>query len=131
MYLSMLTANSSTYSPTLCEEANYYYEAIQVNVVTTGCYNLSSKSIVDTFCYIYKDEFVPFNASINLISRSGISLNNTPFQLITYLEVNTSYVLVVTTSSPKVTGAFSIRVSGPNNVTFYRISEYLYCFGNN
>jgi hypothetical protein len=127
MYSSVLTESSPVYSPSVCEKATYY-EAIYMNVVANGCYSFSNNRGVDTFSYIYKDTFVPLDSSINLISRSDNSLNNTQFQLTTYLQTNTSYVLVVATSPSNVTGTFSILVSGPNNVSFNPISEYLYYF---
>jgi hypothetical protein len=128
MYSSVLTENSSSYSNTGCGASNYYNEPIQMNVVVNGCYNFSSNRSLDTSSSIYKDTFFPIDSSINLISRSDHSLNNTQFQFTTYLQTNTSYVLVVATSSPNVTGAFSILVSGPSNVSFNRISKYLYYF---
>jgi hypothetical protein len=128
MYSSVLTENSSKYWNSGCRVSNYYNEAIQMNVIANGCYSFSNNRSVDTFSYIYKDTFVPFDSSINLISRSDHSSNNTKFQLNVYLQANTSYVLVVTTSSANVTGTFSTLVSGPNNVRFNCISEYLYYF---
>ncbi len=86
---------------------------------------------MDTYGYIYKDNFDPFNPSENLIFQDDGRLNNRQFSLIIHLQVSTAYVLVVTTDSPNVIGAFTISVSGRNNVSLNRKSEYLYYFGNN
>jgi hypothetical protein len=123
MYSSALTTNSSTYPNIGCEVLSYYYAAIKVNVVKTGCYNLTSNSSVSIFGYIYRHNFNQLNPSKNLISRSDVILNSTQFQLITYIQANISYVLVVTTSYPNVTGAFSILASGPSTVTHNHMSE--------
>jgi hypothetical protein len=126
MYSSALTANSSMYSPTGCGPSDYYYEAIEVNVVKTSCYSFDSNSSINTVGYIYKHNFNPFTPSQNLIWRIDANFNNTQLKVNANLQVGTKYILVVTTSSPNVTGAFSIVVSGPNNVSLNRIGEYLY-----
>jgi len=131
MYSSAWTVSSQTYARTGCGLSNYYYEAIEVNVVESGCYTFGSNSNINTFDYIYKDTFDPFNPSRNLILHDDASLNDTQFKLITYLHVYTTYVLVVTTYYPNVTGEFWVRVLGPKNVSFNRIGEYLCYFLNN
>jgi hypothetical protein len=130
-YSSALTADSQTYSHTECQMANYYYEAIQVKVIETGCYTLASDSNIDTFAYIYKDKFNSLKPTINLISKDDDSLNNMQFKLTAHLHASITYVLVVTTSYPNVTGAFSILVSGTNNVSLTQTGEYMYFSVNN
>jgi hypothetical protein len=124
-YSSVLTANSPRYSPTGCGASDYHYAAIQVNVVRTGCYSLDSSSSVNTFGYLYKNDFNPLNVSENLFAQNDGSMNNMQFKFITHLVASTTYVLVVTTSSPNLTAAFTVLVSGPNTVRLNRISEYL------
>jgi hypothetical protein len=130
-YSAALTANSSTYSLTVCGASRYFYEAIQVTVLENGCYSLKSNSSVNTIGFIYKDMFVPFAPREKLISKNDDRLNNGQYQLPIYLQTKTTYVLVVTTYSPNVTGTFSISASGPSNISLKRISEYLYYFVNN
>jgi hypothetical protein len=125
MYSSVLTENSRTFTRTACAKSIYYYEAIQVNVVESGCYGLSSNSTIDTDGYIYEDSFDPFNPTRNLLSQNNDNLNDTQFKFIIHLQVNTTYVLVVTMGYPIVKEAFSIVLSGPNNVNLNRIGEYL------
>jgi hypothetical protein len=125
MYSSALTTNSQKYGRTGCKLSDYYYETIQVNVVTTDWYSLSSNSSLDTYGCLYEDHFNPFNPLENLISLNDQSCGNNQFKLVAYLQSNTTYVLVVTTFLTNKTGQFSIFASGPNKVTLSHISEYL------
>jgi hypothetical protein len=128
MYSSALTAGSQIYSRqgSRCQAPAYYYEAIQVNVVDDGIYNLSSNSTIDTYGYLYKDTFKPLNPSTNLLARDDDSNGRFQFKLTTCLRANTTYVLVVTTFPQNTVGRFSIFVSAPNNVNLNRIREYTY-----
>jgi hypothetical protein len=127
MYSSVLTVNSSTYSRD-CVRPSFYYEALQVNVDETGLYRVESNSHVDTYGYIYKDSFNPFNPFQNLVSQNDANCGEHQFRLITLFQASKTYVLVVTTYAPYETGPFSIFVSGSNNVSLKHISEYLYYF---
>ncbi len=118
--------NSQRYGRTECSSSwNDYYEAIQVNVITSGSYTFSSDSSVDIYGYLYTDHFNPFNLSENLLSEDKFGCGNTQFKLVYYLQSNATYVLVVTTYEPSVTSEFSIIALGMNNITFNRISKYL------
>jgi hypothetical protein len=131
MYSSALTQNSSTYSLKHCGLSNHFYEAIQLNVVETNYYSLRSNSSIDTHGSIYKNKFNPVDPSENFLLQNDDSCGGVQFELIVDLQAGTTYVLVVSTSLPNVTGAFSMVVSGPNNVSLKHISEYLYYFSNN
>lgn len=131
MYSSSLTANSSTYSPTGCDASNYYYEAIRVNVAKTGEYSLRSSSRVDTYGYIYKNYFNLVDLTENLMAQNDNGCDEHQFKLNANLQVGTTYILFVTTSSPDVRGPFSIVASGPSTVSLNRISEYMYHLVNN
>jgi len=123
--------NSQKYERKGCSSSLiYYYEAIQVNVITSGSYSFSSNSSVDTYGYFYKDHFNPFNPSENLLSQDDDGCDNNQFKLVAYLQSNATYVLVVTTYFSNRTGKFSIIALGINNITFNRISEYLYFVNN-
>jgi hypothetical protein len=111
--------------------SKFYYEAIQVNVNETGSYSLGSSGSVDTYGYIYKDKFDPYNPFENLLMKDDDNCGPTQFKLITYLQSSTTYILVVTTFSAKKTGAFSIFVSGPNKISLKHVSKYLYYLKNN
>jgi len=126
VYSSALTASSQMYSPTGCDLSNYYYEAMQVKVTQVGYYTFSSNGTIDIHGYIYNNNFDPFNPDRNLYAQSGNRCPNGQFGIITYLQMDTTYILIVTTSSPDMTGPFSIFVSGPNNVILNHMGEYLY-----
>jgi hypothetical protein len=123
MYSSALTTDSQTYPRINCESADYYYEAILVNVITAGFYNLSSYDNISTYASIYKNDFNPFNPSKNLLSNGPLDCTISDS---IYLETNTTYILIVATYYPKMTGAFWIFIFGPNEVSLNRTSEYLY-----
>ncbi len=130
MYSSALTTNSQKYGLTMCASASNYYETIQVNVVTGGSYSLSSSSSIVTYGYLYTDHFNPFNLSENLLSKDYGSCNSRQFKLLTYLQADITYVLVVTTSFLRIEQKFLVLVTGPNKVTLNPISEYLNFINN-
>jgi hypothetical protein len=131
VYLSALTTSSQKYARTGCNDANYYYEAIEVKVIDSGMYSFRSNSLITTYGYIYNDTFTPFDPIVNLHSEAYERCFNGQFKLTIVLQANITYTLVVTTYSSNVTGAFSIIVSGLNYVSFNRIREYLYYLVNN
>jgi len=107
-----------------CGKLNYCYEAIEVEVLENGCYNLVGNSTIDTHGYIYKDHFNPMVPSINILAENWGGYHDDQFELEISLLINTKYILVVTTFDPKVTGVFSVNATGPNSVNFNRI-KYL------
>ncbi|CAF1566422.1 unnamed protein product, partial [Adineta steineri] len=137
-YSLQLTTNSQTYSRD-CRKSNYYYETIRMNVVETGYYALSSDSSmdifddssidifddssIDTFGDIYKDDFNPMNPFENLLSQDYRACSSPDFKFIVYLHTDTKYILVVTTSSPNMTGNFSILTTGINTIILNRYGK--------
>jgi hypothetical protein len=128
MYSSALSVDSQSFSrpDSGSAAANYYYEAIQLNVVEDGIYNLWSNSTMDTYGYLYNDDFNPFNPSTNLLAMDDGSNGEDQFKLTICLLANTTYILLVTTYSPDTVGPFSIFVSDPNYVNLNRSREYMY-----
>jgi hypothetical protein len=131
MYSSTLTASSHIYASNGCGLFNYYYEAIQVEVVETSKYHFSISSTIRTYGSIYNSNFDPIDPTRNVLPQDYWSCIDGQLKQEIVLSVNTTYILVVTTASPNVIGNFSILVSGPNNVSFNRISKYLYYLMNN
>ncbi|CAF4108780.1 unnamed protein product [Adineta steineri] len=115
-YSLQLITDSKTYSRD-CRKSNYYYQAIRVKVMETGYYALSSSSSIHTFGDIYEDDFNPMNPFENLLLQDYRSCSYEDFKFIVYLHTGIKYILVVTTSSPNMTGNFSILTYGPNNIT--------------
>jgi hypothetical protein len=99
-----------------------------VNVITSGSHSFSSNSSVDTYGYLYEDYFNSLSPSEHLLSQEDGGCGNDQFKLVAYLQSNATYVLVVTTFYPSVTGVFSVIVSGPNIASLNRISEYFQFF---
>jgi hypothetical protein len=134
MYSSALTTDSPAYSRVPCGGPNYY-EARQLNVVTSGSYVLYSISDMQTYGYIYQHSFDPFDSSKNILSEDNggcpISQSTSQFKLEMYLNASTTDILVVTTFKPRETGEFSVVVSGPNNVSLNRFSKYSFYLVNN
>lgn len=120
-YSSDLTTNSHSYSRDNCQLPRYFYEAIQIDVNQGGCYSFASNSDIDTHIYMYRNIFSPLDPSMNLILRE--SSVDKQSQLMTSLHGRSGYVLVVTTSSPDITGRFSIDMLGPANISVQYISE--------
>jgi hypothetical protein len=114
----------------ICEIPKCYYETLQMNVVKSGSYVLWSESNINTYGYIYKNNFDPLKPSENLLLEHNGTCNQEQFKLMIDLENGTQYVLVVTTYRPYTIGSFSVLISGPGNVSLNRFSKYLHCFMN-
>ncbi|CAF1063681.1 unnamed protein product [Adineta steineri] len=120
MYSSELTVNHPIYPRTFCGKSNYYYETIEIDVVTNGSYMITGNSSVFTYGYIYKNSFEPFNPLVNLIPHNFPAIASKHYQFTVNLLVNVKYILVVATSLDS-TGAFSVIVSGLTNTNIKRI----------
>jgi hypothetical protein len=123
IYSSRLTDDSPTYYRD-CEVPKCHYETLEINVITTGVYVFWSESNIPTYGYIYKNDFNALKPFENLLLQHDGSCNDGQFKLIIDLEINTRYVLVVTTHRPNMIGNFSVFISGPKNVTVNHISKY-------
>lgn len=124
IYSSNLTTNSSKFARD-CIDSMYYYEAIKINVIEDGNYTLGSDSQTDMYGQLYKNKFNPFHPTADIITENNDDGCNFQFKLIHYLQKHITYILVVTTSFPYITGSFSIIAIGPNNVTAKQhIGEY-------
>jgi len=119
-YSSGLATTSPTYCRDTCAKGDFYYVAITVSVATPGTYLFSSKSDIDTYGYIYMNSFDPSKPHQNLLQENNDSGEKKQFKLKVHLKSGPKYILVTTTSSPNVTGSFSIIASGPTSVSFPR-----------
>ncbi|CAF0805396.1 unnamed protein product [Adineta steineri] len=66
------------------------------------------------------NSFNPLNPTENLLELDDNGCSDNQFKLLIALEVNTKYILVVTTSQANVTGTFSIIVTGPTKAVLER-----------
>mgnify|MGYP006973174704 FL=1 len=125
-YSSALSVNNSqVYGRDKCIWENYYYEAIQINIIKSGSYTFSSNSSMIPYGYLYRDYFNQFNISENLLFENCGGCHHRDFKLLAYLHSNTTYILIVTTFESNVAGSVEIFASGPTIVTFNRTSKFL------
>jgi len=95
-------------------------------LIDTGFYTITINSTMNMYGSIYKNNFTVFDTRTNLIVEDGFNNCNVKFEITTYLNENTTYILFVTILDETVKGNFSVLITGPNNVTFDLIGEYLY-----
>jgi hypothetical protein len=114
-YSDELTNSSEAYPGT-----NKFYQAIEIMVNTSGTYDLSSLSDMDTFGCLYQGTFNPLSQLTNQLSCNDDS-NGRQFRLTNYLEAGVRYTLLVTTYGTGVTGPFTIVGSGPDTIDFVPI----------
>ncbi len=77
---------------------------------------------MDTYGYIYDSSFDPAFPTINLLALDDNTGGNDQFKFGNVFPSLANWILVVTTFSPGVTGAFSIFASGPALLGFSRIN---------
>jgi hypothetical protein len=121
-YSSKLTVDSPIYYRD-CNVPQGYYEALEISVAKQGQHVLWSESNIDTYGYIYKNDFNPLKPFRNLLLEHDGGCNGRQFKLVINLEINIRYVLIVTTDRPNITGNFSIYISGQSNVTVNHFSK--------
>ncbi|CAF4225029.1 unnamed protein product, partial [Adineta steineri] len=120
-YSSSLAKNNQIYYRE-CNKQNLYYESIQVKVKETGFYTFRSSGTIDSYGSIYKNKFNPLDSSENLLKTDDDSSPVDQFKLDIRLDVDTIYVMVVTTSDSKQIGEFSIAALGKNKLILERLS---------
>ena len=82
---------------------------------------------MDTYGYIYENTFTVLDLEVGLVAQNNDKGCNEQFQITIHRQMNTSFILVVTTHLPDEQGNFSIIISGPNNVNVTSISMCI-CF---
>jgi hypothetical protein len=120
-YSSALIDSSSTYQRPDNIEGEFHYETIQFEVLLNGTYDIACNSSIDTYGYIYKGSFNPFSVDLNLIASDDDGNDNGQFKLNVYLESGMEYILVVTTFTASMTGAFTIYANP--GISFSHITE--------
>lgn len=117
--------NSETSIYSTCGIRYSFYEAAEFEVIETGFYTIIVSGISTIYGYIFKNNFDVFKPDKNLISEDFKKWCGKQFGVIVHLQINTTYVLLVTTSYGYEQGNFSVLVIGPNNVRFNFIGEYV------
>ena len=67
---------------------------------------------MDTYGYLYSQNFYPNSPSLNLIQSDDDSGGNNQFQFEVYLQSNMTYVLVSTTFGSMIVGDYEVIVQG-------------------
>ena len=113
-YVDSLSSNSPTFFRSSASEEYQYYQALRVVVYTSGTFTFTSNSSIGTYGSIYHFLADPSDPTQNLILSDDDSAGDHQFRLAMNLNPTSSYVLLVTTYGAKVTGRFSVSVSGPS-----------------
>ncbi len=113
-YTSSWTLKSPSFSRRADQMADhYYYETIRVVASVMGTYTFTSNSPINTYGYLYQDQFNPGSSSLKLISEDDDSNGQGQFRITAVLQPGRKYILVATTYNSETIGAFSIVSSGP------------------
>jgi hypothetical protein len=108
---SALTVNGRTYkrfgSNSIC-----YFETFQITVPTAGEYRIMTTGSLNTFAYLYINDFSVNSLATNLIAFDDDGSGKANFKLLNVLQPNVKYYLVVTSYSNYRVGAFTVVVSG-------------------
>lgn len=119
-----LTVNSPIFPRPFTFGEYFYYQALQLNISTTGSYVFESRSQIDTMGFLYENSFDPSDPLINLVTDDddGGELD-LQFRVEAYLQAtNKVYILVVTTHRQYTTGGILLSASGPTVVGFSSIT---------
>jgi len=76
---------------------------------------------MDTFGYLYQQDFIPNSPNLNIIYYNDDFQGNLNFKFTAYLQSNIRYIVVYTTYSQSVTGTYTLTVSGLNSVNLGKI----------
>lgn len=121
--MSSLTTSSPQFLRPGGSNGTFYYQTIQVTVSASSTYILRSFSALDTYGYLYINSFSPQSPSTNRIAENDDSAGGTQFQIMTSLEPNAIYILVVTTYYSNSLGNFTVLASGISRVTLQTVQN--------
>ena len=104
----------------------FYYEPVQINVVQSGTYTLSSigNRFGGLMGYLYKEHVNEFIPSKRLIDFNHNGCSDTEFKIIAELQSSETYILIIAPFVAPWRPKFSILAYGPNNITFNPISKF-------
>ena len=75
---------------------------------------------IPLYGYLYESDFDLSHPNKNLLAKTNERCKNLQLKLGSYLEINRTYILLVTTFDPDVRGSFTLLIIGPKNVTLNR-----------
>ena len=122
-YASAWTTTSPSFSRYNGVAGNYYYEAIQVTVSTSGYYRFRSTSAIDSYGYLYTDSFLSSTPSMNVYTQDDDGAGSAQFQFTVVLQPGVVYILVATSYFPNIRAPFTVVVSGLVRVNLVRLGN--------
>ena len=125
-YSSELNNKSSKHTSFNCRPLDHYYEALEINVNTSGFYMFSTESSLNTIGYLYEHEFNPYDSIDNSLARSHDFCDDNQLRITAYLKLNITYILIITTDYAYANeqGPFSVFVKGPDAIEIKQMSMY-------
>jgi len=125
-YSSELNNKSQKHTSFNCRPLDHYYEALEVNVNTSGFYIFSTESSLNIIGYLYEHQFNPYDSIDNSLARSDDPCDDKQLRIIAYLKFNITYILIITThyAYANQKGPFSLFVKGPDVVKIKQMSMY-------
>ena len=100
---------------------NHYCQIIEFYIIETGTYTIISNSTMDVSGYVYTNSnFSLLDLSMNAIMEKDDTNCDNQFRMSFDRQINTSFILIITTKQEHEQGNFTIIVNGPNNVTMKR-----------
>lgn len=121
MYSGNLSMSSLTFIRPNANSSGYYYQTINVTVSVTGTYTFSSSSTIDIYGCLYNSSFDPSYPDLWLAPDNDLG-GDGQFLISYNLEHMRSYILLVTTFQPNVTGPYLIRTTGPAQLNLSSVS---------
>ena len=123
-YSSKLDTSNAAYFHEVCGTQTHYYVALRMNVSISAHYGLTTNSSVEMNGYLYQHSFDPVNPCHNQISKAKFSWGFTFFPIQSFLQKDTVYILLVTTTAERVTNAFTLVSKGVAHLTFTDQGEF-------
>ena len=121
---SKLNTTNAAYFHEVCGTETHHYVALRINVSMSAHYAFSSNSSKGTNGYLYQHSFDPVNPCHNQIAEASFLWGYIVFPLQSFLQKDTDYILLVTTTAEQLTTAFSILTKGVAHVTFTDQGEF-------
>ena len=113
-FVYSLTSTSPVMCPSgFCADSPKFMAPILISVRRTGLYDLFTQSTINTYGILYQPTFDIRFLFLNSISADDDSAGEEQFKIQYFLQANQTYVLVVTTYPPFVTGVFTLIGIGP------------------
>jgi len=123
-YSSELNNKSPKHTSFNCRQLDHYYEALEINVSTSGFYMFSSESSLNAYGYLYEHQFNLYDSIDTSLAQSDHLCYDDQLRIIAYLEFNITYILIITThyAYANQKGPFSVFVKGPDAIEIKQMS---------